>query len=530
MRVLHVAAEVFPLVKTGGLADVVGALPQALVRQGEDVRLLLPGYPAIADAVLQQKTVVELGPLFGAGRIALRLGSMPHSQVPAYVVDARWLYRRGGGPYQAADGSEWPDNLQRFALLGWMAAHLAGGELDPDWRPELLHAHDWHAAMACAYLAAHPANAVPSVFTVHNLAYQGLFPSHEFAQLGLPLAFMQSHGVEYHGQLSFMKAGLKYASRITTVSPTYAREIATHEFGCGLDGVIRSRGGEVSGILNGVDGSVWDPASDSGLAARYSAADLAGKLRNKAALRHEMGLDEAKPEAPLFGVVSRLTAQKGLDLVLAALLHLDVELRVARTDPFIEQEDVRLDHCRDGDGEPQAHAGRVGGERLLDVVAELGEIQHARNEFLDVLDREAHLQAADIDVLEPRGFGAEAERNVEQALCRAVHGQRALARRIDAGEQAQQRALPGAVAADDAETFARFEIERDVVEQRRHAPLGARQVEVDEKLARVDENAALGRRDHRHVQRDAKRADEWNCHGHGHVIKPTAPRSDCSGW
>lgn len=319
MRVLHVAAEVFPLVKTGGLADVVGALPQALVRQGEDVRLLLPGYPAIADAVLQQKTVVELGPLFGAGRIALRLGSMPHSQVPAYVVDARWLYRRGGGPYQAADGSEWPDNLQRFALLGWMAAHLAGGELDPDWRPELLHAHDWHAAMACAYLAAHPANAVPSVFTVHNLAYQGLFPSHEFAQLGLPLAFMQSHGVEYHGQLSFMKAGLKYASRITTVSPTYAREIATHEFGCGLDGVIRSRGGEVSGILNGVDGTVWDPASDSGLAARYSAADLAGKLRNKAALRHEMGLDEAKPEAPLFGVVSRLTAQKGLDLVLAAL-------------------------------------------------------------------------------------------------------------------------------------------------------------------------------------------------------------------
>ena len=319
MRVLHVAAEVFPLVKTGGLADVVGALPQALVRQGADVRLVLPGYPAIADAVLHQKTVVELGPLFGAGRIALRLGTMPHSHVPAYVVDAPWLYRRGGGPYQAADGSEWPDNLQRFALLGWRAAHLAGGELDASWQPELLHAHDWHAAMACAYLAAHPANAVRSVFTVHNLAYQGLFPSHEFAQLGLPLAFMQSHGVEYHGQLSFMKAGLKYASRITTVSPTYAREIATHEFGCGLDGVIRSRGGEVSGILNGVDGTVWDPAGDSGLAARYSAADLAGKLRNKAALRQEMGLDEAKPSAPLFGVVSRLTAQKGLDLVLAAL-------------------------------------------------------------------------------------------------------------------------------------------------------------------------------------------------------------------
>lgn len=318
MRVLHAAAEVFPLVKTGGLADVVGALPQALVRQGADVRLVLPGYPAIVDAVLHQKSVVELGPLFGAGRVTLRRGTMPYSHVQAYVVDAPWLYRRAGGPYQAADGSEWPDNLQRFALLGWMAAHLAAGELDPGWTPDVLHAHDWHAALACAYMAAHPGTTAASVFTVHNLAYQGLFAPHDFAQLGLPLHFMQSHGIEFHGQLSFMKAGLKYARRVTTVSPSYAREIATHEFGCGLDGVIRSRGSDVSGILNGVDGEVWNPATDSSLAARYSAADLAGKPRNKAALQKEMGL-AAKPGAPLFGVVSRLTAQKGLDLVLAAL-------------------------------------------------------------------------------------------------------------------------------------------------------------------------------------------------------------------
>lgn len=318
MRVLHAAAEVFPLVKTGGLADVVGALPQALRRQGADVRLVLPGYPAIADAVLHQKPVAEFGPLFGAGRVTLRLGTMPYSHVPAYVIDAPWLYRRGGGPYQAADGSEWPDNLQRFALLGWMAAHLAAGELDAEWTPDVVHAHDWHAALACAYIAAHPGATAASVFTVHNLAYQGLFPSHEFAQLGLPLHFMQSHGVEFHGQLSFMKAGLKYARRITTVSPNYAREIATHEFGCGLDGVIRSRGGDVSGILNGVDGEVWNPATDSALAARYSATDLAGKPRNKLALQKEMGL-EPRAGAPLFGVVSRLTAQKGLDLVLAAL-------------------------------------------------------------------------------------------------------------------------------------------------------------------------------------------------------------------
>jgi starch synthase len=318
MRVLHVAAEIFPLVKTGGLADVLGALPQALIGQGADVRLLLPGLPAIADAVLHQKTVAQIGPCFGAARITLRLGQMPYSKVPVYVIDAPLLYRRPGSPYQASDGSEWPDNAQRFALLGWIGAQLAAGGLDSAWAPELLHAHDWHAAMACAYLAAHPPANVATVFTVHNLAYQGLFPSGDFTLLGLPSRFMSSTGLEYHQQLSFMKAGLKFADRITTVSPTYAREIATHEFGFGLDGVIRSRGADVSGVLNGVDGEVWDPAADAGIAARYSPAQLGGKARCKAALQTELGL-AVRADAPLFGVVSRLTSQKGLDLVLGAL-------------------------------------------------------------------------------------------------------------------------------------------------------------------------------------------------------------------
>jgi starch synthase len=339
LKVLHVAAEIFPLVKTGGLADVVGALPQALIGAGADVRLLLPGLPAIVDAVLHQKTVYEFGPLFGAGRIALRLGRMPYSHVPAYVIDAPYLYRRSGSPYQASDGTEWSDNLQRFALLGWVGAHLAGGELDPEWAPRILHAHDWHAAMACAWMEAHPAMPADSVYTVHNLAYQGLFPHQDFAALGLPARLMHSHGLEFHGQLSFMKAGLKYARRVTTVSPTYAREIATHEFGCGLDGVIRGRGADVSGILNGVDGSVWDPARDPGLAARYSAHELAGKARCKQALQQELGL-AVEPDAPLFAVVSRLTAQKGLDLVLGALpalLRQGAQLAVQGSgDPVLE--------------------------------------------------------------------------------------------------------------------------------------------------------------------------------------------------
>ena len=318
LRVLHVAAEVFPLVKTGGLADVTAALPPALARAGADVRLLLPGLPAIADAVLHQRTVCEIGPVFGAGRVTLRCGQMPFSHMPAYVIDAPYLYRRGGSPYQDSAGQEWPDNLQRFALLGWVAAHLSAGEFDAAWTPEVMHAHDWHAASACAYMAAHPSTAAVSVFTVHNLAFQGLFPEADFALLGLPSHFMAATGLEFHGQLSLMKAGLKFAHRVTTVSPTYAREIATQEFGFGLDGVIRGRSGELSGILNGVDREVWNPERDPALTTRYSADEPAGKAACKRALQAETGLAQ-ESDAPLFGVVSRLTWQKGLDLVLAAL-------------------------------------------------------------------------------------------------------------------------------------------------------------------------------------------------------------------
>ena len=318
LRVLQVGAEIFPLVKTGGLADVLGAMPQALAARGADVRLLLPGYPAIADAVLHQRRVCELGPCFGAARVAVRLGRLPYSRLPVYLIDAPWFYARDGGPYQDAAGREWSDNLARFALLGWVGAQLAAGALDAAWSPQVLHAHDWHAAMSCAYLAANPGAAAASVFTVHNLAYAGLFPGADFGMLGLPASFMTPGGLEYYQQVSFVKAGLDYARRVTTVSPTYAREIATPEFGAGLDGVVRRRGADVSGILNGVDYGVWDPAVDPIPAARYSADRPADKARCKAALQAKAGLD-AQADAPLFGVVSRLTGQKGLDLLLAAL-------------------------------------------------------------------------------------------------------------------------------------------------------------------------------------------------------------------
>lgn len=317
MKVLQVAAEVFPLVKTGGLADVVGALPQALAAAGADVRLMLPGLPAILAGVGETRVVCELGPMFGAGRVRLLRGVLAPS-LPVYVVDAPYLYDRPGNPYLAADGMEWADNLQRFALLGWAAAHVAAGELDPDWCPDVLHAHDWHAAMACAYVAARPVRSAATVFTVHNLAFHGLFAPTDFFLLGLPSRFMAPSALEFHGQFSFIKAGLKFASRITTVSPNYAQEIRTPELGSGLDGVVRARGDDVSGILNGVDPEVWDPATDRELVAPYAAANLAGKAQCKAALQKALGLT-VDAAAPLFAVVSRLTSQKGLDLVLEAL-------------------------------------------------------------------------------------------------------------------------------------------------------------------------------------------------------------------
>jgi starch synthase len=353
MKVLHVAAEIYPLVKTGGLADVVAALPPALAEQGADVRLLLPGLPPVLDAVQGARTVIEIGSAFGALRVRLLLARMPVTHLPVYVVDAPYLYRRGGSPYQDDRGDEWPDNLQRFALLGWVAAHLAAGDADLQWAPDVVHAHDWHAALACAYMAEHAPTPAASIYTVHNLAFQGLFPMHDWPTLGLASRLMSPAGLEFHGQLSFMKAGLMFADRVTTVSPTYAREIATHEFGCGLDGVIRGRDGDVTGILNGIDCATWDPAADPSIAARYDRDRLAGKHACRRALQQELKLD-LDDGALLLTVVSRLTSQKGLDLVLAALPELiahGVQLAVQGTgEPALEAA-FRMAH--------QAHSGRV---------------------------------------------------------------------------------------------------------------------------------------------------------------------------
>lgn len=323
LRALHVGAEIFPLLKTGGLADVLGALPAALARAGADARVLLPAFPAIEAALADAHEVGRVAAPWGGAPARLMSGRFKAKSlqgVQVYLLHQDALYARPGDPYGDAQGQPYADNHRRFALLGLAAVRLAEG-LDPGWLPQLVHGHDWHAGLAPAYLAfarATGASQARSVFTIHNLAYQGLFASTHFGELGLPAEAYTLHGVEFHGQVAFMKSGIFYADRVTTVSPGYAQEIQEPALGCGLDGLLRERRAVLSGILNGVDDAVWDPAEDAALAQRYSAERMTGKAQCKAALQVECGL-RVQSEAPLFTVVSRLTEQKGLHLVAEAL-------------------------------------------------------------------------------------------------------------------------------------------------------------------------------------------------------------------
>ena len=315
MRVLYVSTEVYPALKTGGLADVNAALPPALIRLGADVRFLLPGFPVLLQAAGALQSVAAVESTFTELPVHLLRGAL-HG-VPAYFIDHPEFYARPGSPYTDAQGRDWPDNHLRFALLGWIAARFADGTFE-GWRPDIVHGHDWHAGLAPAYLAARGGDRPGSVFTVHNLSYQGQFPAKTFAELKLPPHFFGLDGIEFYGSVNFIKAGLHFADRITTVSPTYAREIQGAAQGCGMDGLLRSRAGALSGILNGVDPGEWDPERDPRISARYDREHLAGKAACKTALQQALGL-KSGAAGPLFGVVSRLTTQKGLDLLLAVL-------------------------------------------------------------------------------------------------------------------------------------------------------------------------------------------------------------------
>jgi starch synthase len=320
MRVLCVTAELYPWVKSGGLGDVAAALPPALIALGVDTRLLLPGFPGFLDAFAGITDVIRLQTPFAPERVRVGLARLPGTERLAYLVDQPAFYDRPGNPYGSPDGRDWPDNHRRFGLFSWVAAELARG-IDPSWSPDIVHAHDWHAGLTSAYLTAFPppVGHIPTVFTVHNLAYQGLFPAAFFPELALPPGFFAINGVEFDGLVSFMKAGLFYSDRLTTVSPTYAREIQTPAFGCGFEGLLRSRADALTGILNGVDPQIWDPRHDAVLPRTYGIEDApAGKHAAKMSLRARLGLDQGD-DAPVFGTISRFTPQKGLDLLLGCL-------------------------------------------------------------------------------------------------------------------------------------------------------------------------------------------------------------------
>jgi starch synthase len=314
LRVLAVASEVYPLVKTGGLADVVGAHPAALAREGIATRTLVPGYPGVLAALRDAEVACTFAALGGG---PARLLAAQAAGLDLLVVDAPHLYARPGNPYVGADGKDWPDNALRFAALAQCAAAVAGGGVAGE-APDIVHAHDWQAGLVPALLHYRDAPRPRTVMTVHNLSFQGLFPQALLAATGLPPQAFAIDGVEFHGAISYLKAGLAFADRLTTVSPTYAAEIRTPEAGMGMDGLLRRRAGVLTGILNGIDETVWDPATDEYLAARYDRRRLARRAANKAELQARLGLGPL-PLAPLFGVVGRLTRQKGMDLLHDAL-------------------------------------------------------------------------------------------------------------------------------------------------------------------------------------------------------------------
>ncbi|MBN2751497.1 MAG: glycogen synthase GlgA [Rhodospirillaceae bacterium] len=318
MRILFVASEAFPLVKTGGLADVVGALPKAFRSLGDEVRVLLPGYPEVMAHVVQPCLPLPLGDSLGFGPARLIPARMPDSTLDVLVLDCPEAFARPGGPYLDPQGRDWPDNDRRFALLSRVAALIGIGGGLMEWQPDIIHAHDWQTGLIPIYLKQWRGHTPGCVFTIHNLHYQGVFHAHVLPGIAVDPSFNTVDGMEFYGNVSFLKAGLVTADFLTTVSPTYAKEIQTPAYGCGLDGVVASRSDQLRGILNGIDQDIWNPATDTEIAAPYTAADISGKAVCKAQLQAASGLTPA-PEAPLLGLLGRLVWQKGMDIVLDAL-------------------------------------------------------------------------------------------------------------------------------------------------------------------------------------------------------------------
>lgn len=324
MRILFATSEAYPLIKTGGLADVSTSLSLAIKEVDQDIRMVLPAYPKVLEGMDALQVVSDLT-VNGVG-VKLLQGILPGTHVPIYLVDAPDFFNRSGHPYCALDRRDWQDNHLRFTLFARVIVTLAMNEAGLDWRPQIVHCNDWQTGLVPALLSLQPERPA-TVFTIHNLAYQGLFSAYRFDELDLPKGFWSYHGLEFHNQLSFIKGGISYAEHVTTVSPTYAREICTGQFGYGLEGLLNHRAQTLTGILNGVDYRHWDPHWDNHIKARYNPENLEGKHQCKESLQQEFGI-EVRNGVPLLGHVGRMVAQKGVDLILEAAEHLLAEDRI----------------------------------------------------------------------------------------------------------------------------------------------------------------------------------------------------------
>lgn len=317
MNILFVASECAPFVKTGGLADVIGAVPKALSALGNSVRVLIPGYPALASQIAAGKVAMKFSDLFGG---PARIVAVTAEGLDLLLLDAPHLFDRKGTLYLDENGADHPDNHLRFGALSLAGAHVASeglpGKDKGKWRADVVNIHDWQAGLLPAYLSQMAGARPPVVMTIHNIAFQGVFPPETLGPLKLPESLFTQDGIEYWGQVSFLKAGLALSHKITTVSPSYAAEILTPEFGMGMEGLLQARASDLTGILNGIDLDVWNPETDPALPKTYSAKSQSPKATNRRAVEKRFDL---KGKGPLFCVVSRLTTQKGLDLLLDCL-------------------------------------------------------------------------------------------------------------------------------------------------------------------------------------------------------------------
>jgi starch synthase len=376
LRLLFAASEIQPLSKTGGLGDVCATLPRSLAERHVDVRLLTPAYPSALAAVVQMQPAVDLGEVLGE-QLRLIPGRVPGSGLPVWLVDCARLYRRPGGPYQDADGRDWDDNDWRFGVFCHVAARLALGHTGIRWRPDIVHCHDWQTGLVPLLLSLSSEPRPRSVFTIHNAAFQGLCALETGDRLQLPRSAKSVDGAEFYGRLSFLKAGVRYADKLTAVSPRYARELRTPEFGMGLEGLFQARAQDLTGIMNGIDDTLWDPAVDAELPQRYSHLDRRGKTACKLDLQRSLGLHE-NAAAPLAIFASRLTPQKMADTLLQSLpgmmsRHPQLQFAMlSRGDRELEQSfsrlaaafpgraSVRIDYA-----EPCARRLHAGGDLLL---------------------------------------------------------------------------------------------------------------------------------------------------------------------